>query len=309
MSFNQLTIMNQLLIVGTVAFDSIETPDERANKILGGAATHISISASLFNINSAIISIVGGDFPRKYLEIFKKRGIDISSLKIKKNGKTFYWEGKYAKNMNQRDTLKTEVNVLANFDPVVPKSFTSPDVLVLGNLDPNIQLKVISQIIKSPTITILDTMNFWMDNTMENLKKIISKVDLICINDEEVKQLTGLNSLGEGARKILDMGPNYVIVKKGEYGSMLIDQFNTFECPAFPIKRVKDPTGAGDSFAGGLAGYLTKVNLCSFDEIKKAIIYGTAAASFSVEGFGIDGVEKINFSDIINRVDFINKLL
>mgnify|MGYP006091880293 FL=1 len=301
--------MNRLLIVGTVAFDSIETPDTRVDKVLGGAATHISISASLFNINSAVISIVGGDFPTKYFEIFKRRNIDISSLKIEKNGKTFYWIGKYAKNMNQRDTLKTEVNVLENFDPVVPENFTSPNVLVLGNLDPSVQLKVMSQIITPPKITILDTMNFWMDNAMENLKKIISKVDLICINDEEVKQLTGLNSLAEGARKILNMGPNYVIVKKGEYGSMLVDKLNTFECPAFPVKKVKDPTGAGDSFAGGLAGYLTTVNSSSFDDIKKAIMYGTATASFSVEGFGINGIEKINYNDIINRVDFINKLL
>jgi len=301
--------MNRLLIVGTVAFDSIETPDTRVNKVLGGAATHISISASLFNINSAVISIVGGDFPYEYFKIFKKRNIDISELKIKKNGKTFYWIGKYAKNMNQRDTLKTEVNVLENFDPVVPENFTSPNVLVLGNLDPSVQLKVMSQIITPPKITILDTMNFWMDNAMENLKKIISKVDLICINDDEVKQLTGLNSLAEGARKILNMGPNYVIVKKGEYGSMLIDKLNTFECPAFPVKKVKDPTGAGDSFAGGLAGYLTTVNSSSFDDIKKAVIYGTATASFSVEGFGINGIEKINYNDIINRVDFINNLL
>lgn len=301
--------MNKLLIVGTVAFDSIETPDTRVNKVLGGAATHISISASLFNINSAVISIVGGDFPHEYFQIFKKRNIDISELKIEKNGKTFYWIGKYAKNMNQRDTLKTEVNVLENFDPVVPENFTSPNVLVLGNLDPSVQLKVLSQIITPPKITILDTMNFWMDNAMENLKKIISKVDLICINDDEVKQLTGLNSLAEGARKILNMGPNYVIVKKGEYGSMLIDKLNTFECPAFPVKKVKDPTGAGDSFAGGLAGYLTTVNSSSFDDIKKAVMYGTATASFSVEGFGINGIEKINYNDIINRVDFINNLL
>tara|TARA_B110001454_G_C12666855_1_gene411957 strand:+ start:296 stop:1201 length:906 start_codon:yes stop_codon:yes gene_type:complete len=301
--------MNKLLIVGTVAFDSIETPNDSVEKILGGAASYIGISASLFNINSAIISIVGGDFPTEYFEIFKRRNIDVSSLKIEKNGKTFYWSGKYAKNMNQRDTLKTEVNVLADFDPVVPENYRSPNVIVLGNLDPIIQLKVMEQIISPPTITILDTMNFWMDNTMENLKKIISKVDLICINDEEVKQLTGLDSLVEGGKKILNMGPNFVIVKKGEYGSMLIDKSNSFECPAFPVKKVKDPTGAGDSFAGGLAGYLTKVNSSSFDEIKNAIIYATAAASYSVEEFGINGIDKINYNDILNRVDFINKLL
>ena len=301
--------MNKLLIVGTVAFDSIETPNDSVEKILGGAATHISFSASLFNINSAIISIVGGDFPAEYFEIFKKRNIDISSLKIEKNGKTFFWIGKYAKNMNQRDTLKTEVNVLANFNPIVPEKYRSPNVIVLGNLDPIIQLKVMEQIIKPPTITILDTMNFWMNNTMENLKKIISQVDLICINDEEVKQLTGLDSLIEGGKKILNMGPDFVIVKKGEYGSMLIDNSNSFECPAFPVKKVKDPTGAGDSFAGGLAGYLTKVNSSSFDEIKNAIIYATAVASYSGEEFGINGIDKINYNDILNRVDFINKLL
>ena len=301
--------MNKLLIVGTVAFDSIETPNDSVEKILGGAATHISVSASLFNINSAIISIVGGDFPTEYFEIFKNRNIDISALKVEKNGKTFYWIGKYANNMNQRDTLKTEVNVLANFNPIVPENYRSPNVVVLGNLDPIIQLKVMEQIINPPTITILDTMNFWMDNTMENLKKIISQVDLICINDDEVKQLTGLDSLIEVGKKILNMGPNFVIVKKGEYGSILIDKSNSFECPAFPVKKVKDPTGAGDSFAGGLAGYLTKVNSSSFDEIKNAIIYGTAAASYSVEGFGINGIDKINYNDLLNRVDFINKLL
>ena len=301
--------MNKLIIVGTVAFDSIETPNDSVEKILGGSATHISFSASLFNINSAIISIVGGDFPAEYFEIFKKRNIYISSLKIEKNGKTFFWIGKYAKNMNQRDTLKTEVNVLANFDPIVPEKYRSPNVIVLGNLDPIIQLKVMEQIIKPPTITILDTMNFWMGSTMENLKKIISQVDLICINDEEVKQLTGLDSLIEGGKKILNMGPDFVIVKKGEYGSMLIDKSNSFECPAFPVKKVKDPTGAGDSFAGGLAGYLTKVNSSSFNEIKNAIIYATATASFSVEEFGINGIDKINYNDILNRVDFINKLL
>ena len=301
--------MNKLLIVGTVAFDSIETPNDSVEKILGGAATHISVSASLFNINSAIISIVGGDFPTEYFEIFKNRNIDISSLKVEKNGKTFYWIGKYANNMNQRDTLKTEVNVLANFNPVVPENYRSPNVVVLGNLDPIIQLKVMEQIINPPTITILDTMNFWMDNTMANLKKIISQVDLICINDDEVKQLTGLNSLIEGGKKILNMGPNFVIVKKGEYGSILIDKSNSFECPVFPVKKVKDPTGAGDSFAGGLAGYLTKVNSSSFDEIKNAIIYATAAASYSVEGFGINGIDKINYNDLLNRVYFINKLL
>ena len=301
--------MNKLLIVGTVAFDSIETPNDSVEKILGGAATHISVSASLFNINSAIISIVGGDFPTEYFEIFKNRNIDISALKVEKNGKTFYWIGKYANNMNQRDTLKTEVNVLANFNPVVPENYRSPNVVVLGNLDPIIQLKVMEQIINPPTITILDTMNFWMDNTMANLKKIISQVDLICINDDEVKQLTGLNSLIEGGKKILNMGPNFVIVKKGEYGSILIDKSNSFECPVFPVKKVKDPTGAGDSFAGGLAGYLTKVNSSSFDEIKNAIIYATAAASYSVEGFGINGIDKINYNDLLNRVDFINKLL
>ena len=301
--------MNKLLIVGTVAFDSIETPNDSVEKILGGAATHISVSASLFNINSAIISIVGGDFPTEYFEIFKNRNIDISSLKVEKNGKTFYWIGKYANNMNHRDTLKTEVNVLANFNPIVPENYRSPNVVVLGNLDPIIQLKVMEQIINPPTITILDTMNFWMDNTMANLKKIISQVDLICINDDEVKQLTGLNSLIEGGKKILNMGPNFVIVKKGEYGSILIDKSNSFECPVFPVKKVKDPTGAGDSFAGGLAGYLTKVNSSSFDEIKNGIIYATAAASYSVEGFGINGIDKINYNDLLNRVDFINKLL
>ena len=301
--------MNKLLIVGTVAFDSIETPDNKVEKILGGAATFIGISSSLFNINSAIVSVVGGDFPSEYIEMFRKRRIDVASLEIKENGKTFFWAGKYAKNMNERETIKTEVNVLADFNPVVPENYRSPNVIVLGNLDPIVQLKLMEQIDKSPTITILDTMNFWMDNTMDNLKKIISKVDLICINDEEVIQLSGLDSLIEGAKEILKMGPDFIIVKRGSLGSVLIDKSNMFACPAFPVKKVKDPTGAGDSFAGGLAGYLTKVNSSSFDEIKNAVIYATATASFSVEGFGINGIEKIQYNDIVKRADFINKLL
>lgn len=301
--------MNKLLIVGTVAFDSIETPDDKVDKILGGAATHIGLASSLFNINSAIVSVVGGDFPSEYIEMFRKRGIDVAAIEIKENGKTFFWAGKYAENMNERETIKTEVNVLAEFNPVVPENYRSPNVIMLGNLDPIVQLKLMGQIDNTPTITILDTMNFWMDNTMDNLKKIISKVDLICINDEEVMQLSGLDSLIEGAKKILKMGPDFIIVKRGSLGSVLIDKANMFECPAFPLKKVKDPTGAGDSFAGGLAGYLTKVNSSSFDELKNAVIYATATASFSVEGFGINGIEKIQYNDIVKRANFINKLL
>ena len=301
--------MNKLLIVGTVAFDSIETPDDKVDKILGGAATHIGLASSLFNINSAIVSVVGGDFPSEYIEMFRKRGIDVAAIEIKEKGKTFFWAGKYAENMNERETIKTEVNVLAEFNPVVPENYRSPNVIMLGNLDPIVQLKLMGQIDNTPTITILDTMNFWMDNTMDNLKKIISKVDLICINDEEVMQLSGLDSLIEGAKKILKMGPDFIIVKRGSLGSVLIDKANMFECPAFPVKKVKDPTGAGDSFAGGLAGYLTKVNSSSFDELKNAVIYATATASFSVEGFGINGIEKIQYNDIVKRANFINKLL
>lgn len=301
--------MNKLLIVGTVAFDSIETPNDKVDKILGGAATHIGLASSLFNINSAIVSVVGGDFPSEYIEMFRKRGIDVAAIEIKENGKTFFWAGKYAENMNERETIKTEVNVLAEFNPVVPENYRSPNVIMLGNLDPIVQLKLMGQIDNTPTITILDTMNFWMDNTMDNLKKIISKVDLICINDEEVMQLSGLDSLIEGAKKILKMGPDFIIVKRGSLGSVLIDKANMFECPAFPVKKVKDPTGAGDSFAGGLAGYLTKVNSSSFDELKNAVIYATATASFSVEGFGINGIEKIQYNDIVKRANFINKLL
>ena len=301
--------MNKLLIVGTVAFDSIETPNDKVDKILGGAATHIGLASSLFNINSAIVSVVGGDFPSEYIEMFRKRGIDVAAIEIKENGKTFFWAGKYAENMNERETIKTEVNVLAEFNPVVPENYRSPNVIMLGNLDPIVQLKLMGQIDNTPTITILDTMNFWMDNTMDNLKKIISKVDLICINDEEVMQLSGLDSLIEGAKKILKMGPDFIIVKRGSLGSVLIDKANMFECPAFPVKKVKDPTGAGDSFAGGLAGHLTKVNSSSFDELKNAVIYATATASFSVEGFGINGIEKIKYNDIVKRANFINKLL
>jgi len=298
-----------VLVVGTVAFDAIETPFGKTDKIVGGAATYICLSAAFFTKKINLVSVVGGDFPNEAIQMLKNKSVDTKGLQIKEGEKTFFWSGKYHNDMNTRDTLDTQLNVLENFDPIVPEQFQESEFLMLGNLMPSVQKKVLDQMKRRPKLVVLDTMNFWMDNAMENLKKIISKVDLICINDDEVKQLTGLNSLAEGARKILNMGPNYVIVKKGEYGSMLIDKLNTFECPAFPVKKVKDPTGAGDSFAGGLAGYLTTVNSSSFDDIKKAVMYGTATASFSVEGFGINGIEKINYNDIINRVDFINKLL
>lgn len=294
--------MSKLVIVGAVAFDAIETPFGKTDKILGGPATFIGLAASQFEVDSAIVSIVGGDFPNEYLDMFKNRGIDISSLEVVQNGKTFFWSGKYHNDMNTRDTLATELNVLADFNPVVPEKYKNSKVLMLGNLQPSVQSSVIEQMNKKPDLVILDTMNFWMDTALEDLKKVIRKVDVITINDEEARQLTSEYSLVIAAKKIMGMGPKYVVIKKGEHGALLFFENEIFYAPALPLKSVFDPTGAGDTFAGGFAGFLAQTEDFSFDNLKKAIIYGSALASFCVEKFGTERMLNLDKKELNDRI-------
>lgn len=294
--------MSKLVIVGAVAFDAIETPFGKTDKILGGPATFIGLAASQFEVDSAIVSIVGGDFPNEYLDMFKNRGIDISSLEVVQNGKTFFWSGKYHNDMNTRDTLATELNVLADFNPVVPEKYKNSKVLMLGNLQPSVQSSVIEQMNKKPDLVILDTMNFWMDTALEDLKKVIRKVDVITINDEEARQLTNEYSLVIAAKKIMGMGPKYVVIKKGEHGALLFFENEIFYAPALPLKEVFDPTGAGDTFAGGFAGFLAQTEDFSFDNLKKAIIYGSALASFCVEKFGTERMLNLDKKELNDRI-------
>ena len=294
--------MSQLLIVGTVAFDAIETPFGKTDKILGGAATYIGLSAAQFDIDSAIVSIVGEDFPQEYLNLFSKRKIDISGIEVVKGGKTFFWSGKYHNDLNSRDTLETQLNVLADFDPVVPENFKSPDIVLLGNLHPLVQLSVLEQL-KRPKLVVLDTMNFWMDNTWDELIQVVAKVDVVTINDEEARQLTDEHSLVKAARKISEMGPKYVVIKKGEHGALLFHKENIFFAPALPLEEVFDPTGAGDSFAGGFAGYLAHTGDISFKNMKNAVIYGSNLASFCVEKFGTERMQTLTKEEIHQRLD------
>ena len=294
--------MSKLVIVGAVAFDAIETPFGKTDKILGGPATFIGLAASQFEVDSAIVSIVGGDFPNEYLDMFKNRGIDISSLEVVQNGKTFFWSGKYHNDMNTRDTLATELNVLADFNPVVPEKYKNSKVLMLGNLQPSVQSSVIEQMSEKPDLVILDTMNFWMDTALEDLKKVIRKVDVITINDEEARQLTSEYSLVIAAKKIMGMGPKYVVIKKGEHGALLFFENEIFYAPALPLKEVFDPTGAGDTFAGGFAGFLAQTEDFSFDNLKKAVIYGSALASFCVEKFGTERMLNLDKKELNDRI-------
>lgn len=294
--------MGKLLIVGTVAFDAIETPFGKTDKILGGAATFIGLAASQFEIDSAIVSVVGDDFPDSHLTLLKNRNIDISALEIVNGGKTFFWRGKYMNDLNVRETLDTQLNVLADFNPVVPAQYNSSDILMLGNLHPSVQLSVIDQMDRKPALTILDTMNFWMDNTPEELAEVIGKVDVITINDEEARQLSGEYSLVNAAEKIHQMGPAYVVIKKGEHGALLFHEENIFFAPALPLKEIFDPTGAGDTFAGGFAGFLAATEDYSFENMKNAVIHGSNLASFSVERFGTERMENLDKKEINKRL-------
>ncbi|MDF4220381.1 PfkB family carbohydrate kinase [Maribacter sp. M208] len=300
--------MGKLLIVGTVAFDAIETPFGKTDKILGGAATYIGLAASQFDVDSAIISIVGDDMPKEYLDLLTDRGIDISALEIVEGGKTFYWKGKYHNDLNTRDTLVTELNTLEDFNPVVPESYNDADVVMLGNLHPIVQMGVINQMKKRPKLIVLDTMNFWMDNALDDLINVIKHIDVITINDEEARQLTGEYSLVKAAQKIFTMGPKYVVIKKGEHGALLFNEDQIFFAPALPLEEVFDPTGAGDTFAGGFSGYLAASGDSSFENMKKAIIHGSNLASFSVEKFGAERMLQLDRKEIRERLHQFKKL-
>lgn len=299
--------MGKLLIVGTVAFDAIETPFGKTDKILGGAATYIGLSASNFGIDSGVVSVVGEDFPQEHLDLLTEHNVNIDGIEIVKGGKTFFWSGKYHNDMNSRDTLVTELNVLADFDPVVPAAYQNADVVMLGNLHPFVQMRVIEQV-KNPKLIVLDTMNFWMDSALEDLKQVIAKVDVITINDEEARQLSGEYSLVKAAREIEKMGPKYIVIKKGEHGALLFHDDKMFFAPALPLEEVFDPTGAGDTFAGGFSGYLAKTEDYSFKNMKNAIIYGSNLASFCVEKFGTERMESLDKKEVEERLEQFKKL-
>ncbi|MEA3451696.1 MAG: PfkB family carbohydrate kinase [Bacteroidota bacterium] len=294
--------MNTLLTVGSVAFDQIETPFGKTDKILGGAGTFISLAASNFNINNNLVSVIGNDFPDKFLNIIEKHNIDISGIEQKKDEKTFFWSGRYHDNMNKRDTLVTELNSLATFEPKVPEHYQNADILMLGNLTPVIQRQVIEQMKKRPKLIVLDTMNFWMDIMLDELHKTISMVDVLTINDEEARQLSGEYFLPLAAKKIMTMGPKFVIIKKGEHGALLFSEDKMFFAPAMPLEKVFDPTGAGDTFAGGFCGFLTKTNDYSFENMKNAIIIGSAIASFTVENFGTEKIQQLSNEELVKRI-------
>ncbi len=300
--------MNKLVIVGTVAFDAIETPFGKTDKILGGAATYIGLSASNFNVDAAAVSVVGGDFPDAYLNLLKERNVNIDGIEIVKDGKTFFWSGKYHNDMNSRDTLVTELNVLEHFNPVVPADYKNAAVVMLGNLHPLVQQGVLDQIETKPKLVILDTMNFWMDIALKELHAVIKNVDVITINDEEARQLTGEYSLVVAARKIHEMGPKYVVIKKGEHGALLFHNDNVFYAPALPLESVFDPTGAGDTFAGGFAGFLAQTGDFSFENMKTAVIYGSTLASFCVEKFGTERMLNLTKPEISKRLNAFKSL-
>jgi sugar/nucleoside kinase (ribokinase family) len=290
-----------LVVVGSMAFDAIETPFGKSDKIIGGAATYIAWCASNFTPVKQI-SVVGGDFPQSELDALTNRGVNLEGVQIKKDEKSFFWSGKYHMDMNSRDTLVTELNVLANFEPVVPESYQGSEFLMLGNLDPKVQRSVIEQLKERPKLIVLDTMNFWMDIAMDELKKTIAMIDVLTINDSEARQLSGEYSLVKAAQKILAMGPNVLVIKKGEHGALLFNKEEVFFAPALPLEEVYDPTGAGDSFAGGFIGYLAKTKDISFDNMKRAIIFGSAMASFTVERFGTERLIGLSQADVDERV-------
>ncbi|KIO51001.1 PfkB family carbohydrate kinase [Flavobacterium hibernum] len=300
--------MNKLLIVGTVAFDAIETPFGKTDKILGGAATYIGLSASFFNLQSAIVSIVGDDFPQEHLDLLTSKNIDISGIEIVKGGKTFFWSGLYHNDLNSRDTLVTELNVLADFQPKVPQNYKDADVVMLGNLHPLVQSSVLDQMEKKPKLVVLDTMNFWMDCALPELLDVIKRVDVITINDEEARQLSGEYSLVKAANKIQELGPKYVVIKKGEHGALLFHNREVFFAPALPLEDVFDPTGAGDTFAGGFSGFIAQSENISFGNMKNAIIYGSNLASFCVEKFGTERMETLSKAEVAIRLQQFKSL-
>ncbi len=298
---------SSIVIVGTVAFDSIETPFGKAERIVGGTGAYISLASSYFIRNISLVSVVGGDFPKEYFSMLNERGVKTEGVQIKENEKSFFWKGLYHLDMNMRDTLATELNVLATFEPVIPESYQDCDFLMLGNLTPNIQISVINQLRNRPKLIVLDTMNFWMQNTPNELSQVLAMIDVLVINDAEARELSNEYSMVKAAKKILELGPKYLIIKKGEHGALLFHENNVFFAPALPLEEVFDPTGAGDSFAGGFIGYLAKTNDISYENMKRALIYGSAIASFCVEKFGTERLVELTEQDIEERVnDFVD---
>ncbi len=299
-----------LLAVGTVAFDDIETPFGRAEKVVGGAATYITLAASYFTDHLKIVSVIGDDFPQQELDFMASRGVNLDGLQVKEGEKSFFWAGKYHDNLNDRDTLDTQLNVLADFKPVLPNNYKDAEYLMLGNLTPSVQSEVIDQLNNRPKFIALDTMNFWMDTAMESLLQVLKKIDGLIINDEEARQLSGEHSLVKAAEVIHGMGPKHLVIKKGEHGALLFEGGKVFFAPALPLAEVFDPTGAGDTFAGGFMGYIARTGDLSFENMKRAVIYGSAMASFCVEKFGIERMKELNNKAINKRiarfVDLVN---
>lgn len=291
-----------LLTVGSVAFDAIETPFGKTDKIIGGAATYITLTASYFTRKNQMVAVVGGDFPQSMIDTFHKHGVNTDGLEIIEDGKTFFWSGRYHADMNSRDTLDTQLNVFEHFDPTIPASYQDTQYLMLGNMIPALQAKTLAQLTNRPKFVMLDTMNLWIDIALDDLKDIISKVDCVTINDEEARMLSGEYSLRKAAKKVMEMGPSTLIIKKGEHGALLFKGDRIFFCPALPLEDVFDPTGAGDTFAGGFIGYLAKTDDLSFENMKRAIIYGSAMASFCVEKFGTERLLNLTETEINNRV-------
>ena len=291
----------QLVTVGTVAFDNIETPFGRADMVVGGAATYISLAASFFLDKSGLVSVVGDDFPTDMMDLMRAKGVDLTGLEVLKGKESFFWSGRYHYDMNTRDTLETRLNVLLDLDPKLPENYKAAPYVMLGNLDPKVQAKVLDQM-TDPALVVMDTMNFWMDSAMDDLKKVIGRVDILCVNDAEARQLSGQHSLVKAANTILEMGPTYLVVKKGEHGALLFSKDRVFFAPAMPLEDIIDPTGAGDTFAGGFIGYLARTQDHSFDNLKRAIIVGSALASFCCEKFGVQRLLEIKREDIDDRV-------
>lgn len=297
-----------LLTIGTVAFDALETPYGKTDKIIGGSCTYIALSAAFFQPKVNVVAVVGDDFPQAYMDTLESKGINLDGLQIKAGEKSFFWAGKYHNNMNSRDTLVTDLNVLADFKPVIPASYQDCEYLMLGNLTPQVQIEAIEGLSKRPKLVVMDTMNFWMDVAMDDLKRVLKMVDVLCINDEEARQLSEQYSLRTAAKLIMAMGPKTLIIKKGEHGALLFQGSDMFYCPALPLEEVFDPTGAGDTFVGGFIGYLAKTDDISFENMRKAIVYGSAMASFCVEKFGTERLLEITDQDLDGRVNEFREL-
>ena len=297
-----------LLSIGTVAFDALETPYGKTDKIIGGSCTYIALSAAFFLPKVNVVAVVGDDFPQEYMDTLTSRGINLDGLQIKQGEKSFFWAGKYHNNMNSRDTLVTELNVLADFKPAIPASYQDCEYLMLGNLTPQVQIEAIQGLNKRPKLVVMDTMNFWMDVAMDDLKRVLTMVDVLCINDEEARQLSEQYSLRTAAKMIMAIGPKTLIIKKWEHGALLFQGDRMFYCPALPLEDVFDPTGAGDTFVGGFIGYLAKTDDILFENMRRAIVHGSAMASFCVEKFGTERLFEITEADLASRVNEFREL-